>query len=446
MCELVGIVSDAVWFETITNGNQNVTSTSTGDDGNGNGNGDSPIQQQELENDVALLSSIGGGSQRRVDAGYSQPTLYISENALLDTNTTVMASLRKTVHLQTTTTPQSMDTHVLQSERTTPALAGSITEFRLLLKELCHELGITTDMSETVMKDNSVKQDAEDNAIHVDDQTTRPTDSAKNNVTTTTTSTDSSNAETIRLALEDAHGRIDALQKEQEEIWLDAGGKVPLLQFGNECNKILTSFLAASNQNENDVDPSLSSEQRDALTVVLTRLQRLFEYQLSSLRDHYGSVYENALAANPTNERAQTVAAQKATENFRAAAQQAVPLLCRSNGGSVLYQNDLLSSGFDYVMALQGLIQDMMDATALLQDDMATAAAALEDNEEDTGSNDDNGHGRFLGRIRIPQWCKTMAARAVMFGVNYLQGWLAWQGIKRAAEKRDKNMPKFPLF
>jgi hypothetical protein len=33
-----------------------------------------------------------------------------------------------------------------------------------------------------------------------------------------------------------------------------------------------------------------------------------------------------------------------------------------------------------------------------------------------------------------------------MVGVNYIQGWLAWQGIKKAAEQRDKDMPKFPLF
>ena len=43
-------------------------------------------------------------------------------------------------------------------------------------------------------------------------------------------------------------------------------------------------------------------------------------------------------------------------------------------------------------------------------------------------------------------WYKKLVARALMLGVNYGQGWLALQGIKRAARERDENLPKFPLF
>jgi hypothetical protein len=39
-----------------------------------------------------------------------------------------------------------------------------------------------------------------------------------------------------------------------------------------------------------------------------------------------------------------------------------------------------------------------------------------------------------------------LAARALVLGVNYLQGWLAWQAVQRAAAQRDREMPKFPLF
>ena len=39
-----------------------------------------------------------------------------------------------------------------------------------------------------------------------------------------------------------------------------------------------------------------------------------------------------------------------------------------------------------------------------------------------------------------------LAAKVMVFGIIYLQGWLAYQGIKKAAEDRDKMMPKFPLF
>jgi hypothetical protein len=47
---------------------------------------------------------------------------------------------------------------------------------------------------------------------------------------------------------------------------------------------------------------------------------------------------------------------------------------------------------------------------------------------------------------RVARWYEKLAARALVLGVNYLQGWLAWQGIQRAALQRERNMPKFPLF
>ena len=52
--------------------------------------------------------------------------------------------------------------------------------------------------------------------------------------------------------------------------------------------------------------------------------------------------------------------------------------------------------------------------------------------------------GKF--KASIPNWAKKLAARGIMLGVNYAQGWLAWQGLKRAAAERDRKMPKFPLF
>jgi hypothetical protein len=47
---------------------------------------------------------------------------------------------------------------------------------------------------------------------------------------------------------------------------------------------------------------------------------------------------------------------------------------------------------------------------------------------------------------RLIKWGKKVAARGVLLGVNYIQGWLAWQGIKRAALERERNLPKFPVF
>ena len=85
-------------------------------------------------------------------------------------------------------------------------------------------------------------------------------------------------------------------------------------------------------------------------------------------------------------------------------------------------------------MALQGLIKDMMEATQSRQDEQSMAMEEESDEEEE-----------ILSR-HPPKWYEKLAARAFVLGVNYLQGWLAWQGVKRAAIERDRNMPKFPLF
>jgi hypothetical protein len=76
----------------------------------------------------------------------------------------------------------------------------------------------------------------------------------------------------------------------------------------------------------------------------------------------------------------------------------------------------------------------MMEATEAKKQEQAVD----EDDEEQRGTTPTK---------RCPaKWYEKLAARALVLGVNYLQGWLAWQGIRRAAAERDKDMPKFPLF
>jgi hypothetical protein len=90
----------------------------------------------------------------------------------------------------------------------------------------------------------------------------------------------------------------------------------------------------------------------------------------------------------------------------------------------------------EYIPALQGLVSDMMEATTLRQSEVE------EDGDEENG-NDTDVEARPK---RVARWYEKLAARALVLGVNYLQGWLAWQGIQRAALQRERNMPKFPLF
>ena len=97
-------------------------------------------------------------------------------------------------------------------------------------------------------------------------------------------------------------------------------------------------------------------------------------------------------------------------------------------------------------------MQDMIEATQSrqeLEDDWDNAATGEIDagHNEGDGSAENEGGTKIQSRRKGPaKWYEKIAARALVLGVNYLQGWLALQQLRKAASDRDKAMPKFPLF
>ena len=182
-------------------------------------------------------------------------------------------------------------------------------------------------------------------------------------------------------------------------------------------------------------------------------LRHLFELQLQSLREYYGRRYEAVLDEildNPTNgdetrskekqEAILTAAAQRAAEGFRTAASNAMPALCQD--GAILEDLDF---SIRVTRDLNGLLQDMIETTKSRQeleedwDDAATVKVEEENNVDESG--------KIQRQRKGPaKWYEKIAARALVLGVNYLQGWLALQQLRKAAADRDKAMPKFPLF
>lgn len=232
--------------------------------------------------------------------------------------------------------------------------------------------------------------------------------------------------------LKEAQDKIQELQTQQEDFWLDADSQAPLLQFGSQVDSILEASwqqlqsLVDSQQGESEQQQL----RRDKVLRLITQeLKRLYLDQLAALREHYGRMYETALEKHPHNENEWTKAAGRITENFRAAAQHAIPTLCQQ--GQALYD----MGDFDFLATLQGLLSDMLEATE----------SHKQDNGDELEDNDDES---FLEgpKHKRRKWLKMVASKALMLGVNYFQGWLAWQGIKKAAAQRDKDMPKFPLF
>ena len=112
----------------------------------------------------------------------------------------------------------------------------------------------------------------------------------------------------------------------------------------------------------------------------------------------------------------------------------------------VLKEGKFKEFGSKYVFdaVLDGLIRDMMHATSSVQA-IEEEWASANDDSDGVDTNDES--GGIQRRRRGPvKWYEKLAARVLVIGVNYIQGWLALQGIRKAASERDKLMPKFPMF
>lgn len=254
--------------------------------------------------------------------------------------------------------------------------------------------------------------------------------------------------------------KLDQLEMKQDEVMMDET-KMPILEFGRDAANILSlaSNVLSSREIKKLVRGAVESDYIESrrshfLSTVNDKVRRLFENQINSLREYYGRKYETVIEKlqdamisdtydldkeQMTQRRMKfdkllVEEAKRSTEGFRAAAENAIPAIVK-NG-------DLKNLGMGYVYdtALDGLIRDMMKATSDSQ--------SLEDEWESLKTDDnDESDGVAMKKPRGPlKWYEKLAARALVFGVNYLQGWLAYQGIKKAAAERDRMMPKFPLF
>eukprot|EP00536_Pseudo-nitzschia_multiseries_P004861 jgi/Psemu1/285395/fgenesh1_pg.85_\ len=271
---------------------------------------------------------------------------------------------------------------------------------------------------------------------------------------------------TARRKLEDLEAKMEELVLAQSSSSSSSSSPMPLLEFGSLVQDVLETAETRLRE-----ETGLPEAFRRGLTKnIVAEVQRLYRDQLQALRNYYGQRYEAILDREPekdggdennkdndkddddeATERRWAVGAEHMTQGFRAAARNAVPVCFRIDANSNAHAN--IDANIDawfrkeVTDALQGLIRDMMESTERRKEDRAVATLVEADDDE----NDTDGASPASRKLKfrfpeVPKWLERLAARAVVFGVNYIQGWLAWQGIKRAALERDRNQPKFPLF
>jgi hypothetical protein len=231
--------------------------------------------------------------------------------------------------------------------------------------------------------------------------------------------------DTVQVELQAMYAMLDRLQNQQEEDILDTGNGVQIpMDFSSFLNPIVDSFISVESQ-----------LQQPTLANVCQRLHSLYQQHLELLRDYYGTMYETLFDNQSLGGMDITTIKSiqdRMVTSFRQAAERAALPIQRRRPSPALQQ---IANQFNYRHALTRFISDLHDATDLRKE--------LYEDSIDTTVVDSIGSAR---RKRFVKFCKKLALRSIMLGINYIQGWIALQGIKRVALERERAMPKFPLF
>lgn len=200
--------------------------------------------------------------------------------------------------------------------------------------------------------------------------------------------------------------------------------------------------------------------------VASTRMQRLYHSHLQNLRDHYGRMYESALdefstskGGNKSFELERREAARRAEEGFTQSAFDSIPQMCRHPDGELCEE---MSTVYSCVESLRGLLEDMYEITSSRMLDEEEWDDIMDADVESVAADKGSKTGLFKQKIGLRQlikkireerqkrgpakWYERWAGKLLIIGLNYIQGWLALQTLRREARKRDQDMPKFPLF
>ena len=278
----------------------------------------------------------------------------------------------------------------------------------------------------------------------------------------------------MSMTLLTAEDELYEIENDMDDAMMEGGdGTVPLPEFGSNADallrKVSESYLnilseAADTLTEADREWVMNRRIEALKHVAGTGLHRLHGLHLQNLRDHFGRTYEWILldktsaidfeeidgdANVQVRDQQRRDGAKKAEEGFLNAAFLSIPAICQD---PQMELGDLYSC----TEALRGLLEDMYEAT------LSRGIEAEEWNDIMDISTEEAGrlyHGNRVGLrelIKIiknkranrgtARWYERLAAKALVIGVNYVQGWIVLQTLRREARRRDLTMPKFPLF
>jgi len=330
---------------------------------------------------------------------------------------------------------------------------NTVVDFFPMVSVLC----INKKSGQSTLQDDQIKLapcSAKKEVINIEErtQTLSKFNTTSDENRTGPTNQQQDNDEIVEDMIGMAYRRLEDIEEKMQDLVLDqSSNPMPLLEFGNLVHDILQT-MESKVKGEKGMHDSF---RHGLMKGIVVEVQRLHKDQLQALRNYYGQRYESILDEelehdihnDETIERKWAIGAEHMTQAFLAAAINAVPAMYRNdlndNNDTIKIKNQ---ASFDHVDALQGLIQDMIESTERRKEEYSIATMLVANEEKGNNSDGASTSPRICRLPKMPKWLERLAARAFVFGVNYVQGWLAWQGIKNAALERDRNQPKFPLF
>jgi len=158
---------------------------------------------------------------------------------------------------------------------------------------------------------------------------------------------------------------------------------------------------------------------------MLSTVKGLYKQYLNFNRDKFGGQFEDLIDRDFDNAREWPHYAKMVSSDFSSEVLSSIPSAMRDGGPLADFAE------VEYAVSLSGLLQDMREISESRQEFDVDSLPQSQETK------------RFPRLRRLATWLRT---RIIVLAVNYAQGWLAWQGIRQAALKREKAMPKFPLF
>lgn len=290
----------------------------------------------------------------------------------------------------------------------------------------------------------------------------------------------------MAMAFVDAEQSLLEMEtKMDDEVFLDSSdgeedgrnNNIPMPEFGSDTGAIVNAMSASllavlDEHDEHIIDADLEwvkAQRIEALQqLVGMGIYRLFHLHLQNLRDHFGRRYETVLESPSSLGSAdgqRREAAKNTQAEFARAAFGSVPQICQQPEGELCVEFGIKYSCLE---ALQGLLEDMYEATSTRGLDeeeweaMGGGAGAEEGSIEDDvvdsqimlpSSNSRIGLRQLIKKFKAKiqkrgpaKWYERFAAKVCVIGINYIQGWIILEAMRREARKRDLDMPKFPLF